>query len=231
MATSGSRDFNLDVGEVIEEAYERCGLEVRTGYDARTARRSLNLMFADWANRGLNLWKVSTASLTLTAGTASYDLPAERVDVIEGLLRTDAGDTSKQTDLTMRRVSISHYAQQTNKLSTGRPIQYWVERKTDNITVHVWPVPDALRTYTFYYYYMERIQDTGKPASNTIDVPDRYLPALVSGLTYYIAQKNPAAIQLRPVLKADYDEQWNLAADASREKASLFITPGGYRTL
>ena len=231
MATSGTYAFTLDITEIIEESYSRVGEELRTGYDYRDARRSLDLLLLEWANRGLSLWAVQTDSETLVAGAASYTLSAEKLDIVEGLLRTDAGDTSKQTDLYMKRVSISNYARQTNKLTTGRPIQYWVERAPEAITVHVWPVPDASVTYTFYYYYMIRNEDSGKPGSNTVDVPARYLPALTAGLAYYIALKKPAAAAMLPALKAVYDEQWDLAADASREKASLFIKPGGYARL
>ncbi len=227
MATSGTNAFTLDIADIMEESYERVGKELLSGYDYKTARRSLDLLLLEWQNKGLNLWTVKSASQVLTAGTEQYTLSGEKLDIIEGLLRTDDGDVSKQTDLHMKRVSISNYARQTNKLQTGRPIQYWVSRAPEAITIYVWPVPDALKTYTFRYYYMERIEDTGKPATNTIDVPDRYLPALTAGLAYYIGLKTPSAVSVMPMLKAVYDEQWNLAADASREKASFFLKPGG----
>jgi len=228
MTTSGTFTFVLDIADIMEEAYERIGSELRSGYDYRTARRSLDLLLLEWQNRGLNLWTVKSASQTLTAGTSAYALSAEKLDVIEGLLRTDAGDTSKQTDLSMRRISVSNYARQTNKLLAGRPSQYWLSRSPDGITVNVWPTPDSVTTYTFFYYYLERIEDTGEPGSNTIDVPARHLPCLVAGLAYYVAMKTPAATANIPNLKLIYDEQWDLAADASREKASFFVRPGGY---
>ena len=231
MATSGTTSFTLDVSDIMEEAYERAGLELRSGYDSKTARRSLDLLMLEWQNRGLNLWTVRNGSQALTAGTASYDLTADKLDIIEGLLRTDAGDTSKQSDLTMQRISVSQYAHQTNKLSQGRPLQYYVERKPTGITVHFWPVPDATTSYTFEYYYMERIEDTGSPASNNMDVPARFLPCLVSGLAYQIASKRPEAMQMAPMLKQVYEEQWALAADAAREKAALYMAPGGYNDL
>jgi|TARA_R100000482_G_scaffold88156_1_gene35709 hypothetical protein len=231
MATSGTTSFTLDVSDIMEEAYERAGLELRSGYDYKTARRSLDLLMLEWQNRGLNLWTVRNGSQALTAGTASYDLTADKLDIIEGLLRTDAGDTSKQSDLTMQRISVSQYAHQTNKLSQGRPLQYYVERKPTGITVHFWPVPDATTSYTFEYYYMERIEDTGSPASNNMDVPARFLPCLVSGLAYQIASKRPEAMQMAPMLKQVYEEQWALAADAAREKAALYMAPGGYNDL
>lgn len=231
MATSGTTGFTLDLSDIIEEAYERAGLELRSGYDYKTARRSLDLLMLEWQNRGLNLWTVRDTTVALVAGTGAYDLSADKLDIIEGLLRTDAGDSSKQADLTMQRISVSQYAHQTNKLTQGRPLQYYVERKPTGITVHFWPVPDATTSYTFAYYYMERIEDSGRPASNNMDVPARFLPCMVAGLAYQIASKRPESLQLAPSLKQIYEEQWNLAADAAREKASLYVSPGGYNNL
>ena len=229
MATSGTFTFNLAIDDVMEEAYERIGSQLRTGYDERTARRSLDLLLLEWQNRGLNLWTVKNASETLTSGTSDYALDAKVLDIIEGLLRTDAGNASKQTDLTMTRVSVSHYAHQTNKLQKGRPINFWLQRSpTGVITVTVWPVPDGVTPYVFNYYYLERIEDTGEPATNNLAVPSRHLPPLVAGLAYQIALKTPKAFPLLPQLKNEYESQWKLAADAVREKASLFISPGGY---
>jgi hypothetical protein len=231
MATSGTTSFTLDLSDIMEEAYERAGLELRDGYDYRTARRSIDLLMLEWQNRGLNLWTVQNTTLALVAGTSSYDLDADKLDIIEGLLRTDAGDPARQSDLTMQRISVSQYAHQTNKLTQGRPLQYYVQRKPTGITIHVWPTPDATQTYTFAYYYMDRIEDTGSPASNNMDVPARFLPCLVAGLAYQIASKKPEAMQLAPALKQVYEEQWALAADAAREKASLYMSPGGYNNL
>ncbi len=225
MATSGTFDFTLDISDIIEEAYELAGSELRTGYDLRTARRSLNLLLLDWQNRGLNLWTIKNASQTLTAGTATYTLSSEIVDIIEALLRTNAGNQSSQTDLRMTRVSVSRYAAQTNKLTRGRPINYWIDRSPTAITVTLWPVPDAAATYSFNYYYMERLENADLPASDTIDVPDRHLPALTAGLAYKLALKMPAAAQRVPMLKAEYEELWTLASDSVREKASLYVAP------
>lgn len=225
MPTSGTYNFTLDLADIMEEAFERCGDELRTGYDYLTARRSLNLLLLEWQNKGLTLWKVKNASQALTVGQISYPLSAEKQDIIEGLLRTDEGDAASQTDLSIRRVSISNYARQTNKLTRGRPTQYWVERGVNQITIHMWPVPDDRRPYVFNYYYVERIQDAGKPASLTVDVDDRYLPALTAGLAYYVSMKK--APDKTAGLKMIYDEQWDLAADTSREKASFFLKPGG----
>jgi len=231
MATSGTFGFNLDLGEVMEEAYERCGLELRSGFDYRTARRSLDLLMLDWQNRGLNLWTVKGTSLTLTAGVGSYTLDPERIDIVEAFMRTNAGDISKQSDLTMQRISISTYSQQTNKLLQGRPIQYWIERAPTGITVKVWPVPDASQTWTLGYYYMEKIEDSGSPASLNMDVPARYLPCLTAGLAYMLAIKKPEAASRIPFLKENYEEQWTMASDSAREKASMYVVPGGYQYL
>jgi hypothetical protein len=231
MTTSGTYSFDLSIDEIMEDAHERIGKNLRSGYDYRTARRSLNYLLSEWQNRGLNLWKIKNASQALTAGTYAYPLSSEKLDIIEGLLRTDEGSTTGQVDLTMTRVSVSHYAHQTNKLTQGRPINYWIERSPTGITVNMWPVPDATVPYFFNYYYMEQIEDVGSPATNNIDVPTRHLPALTAGLAYQLALKTPSATQMLPQLKAEYEEQWNLAADSVREKASLFITPGGYRNI
>ena len=231
MATSGTFSFNLDLGEVMEEAYERCGLELRSGYDYKTARRSLNLLMLDWQNRGLSLWTVKGTSMALTPGTGAYPLTAEKLDIVEAFIRTNAGDSSKQADLTMQRMSISQYSQQPNKLLEGRPIQYWLERAPSGITVNVWPVPDASQTWTLGYYYMERIEDAGSPASLSMDIPPRFLTALTAGLAYMIAMKRPQAESKIPFLKEVYEEQWTMASDSAREKASWDIVPGGYQYL
>ena len=231
MATSTTFNFTLDIGDIIEEAYERAGLELRSGYDYKTARRSLDLLMLEWQNRGLNLWTVKNASQTLTAGTSSYDLTAEKIEIIEASLRTDVGESNNQSDLTMERIYVVQYSHLTNKLTEGRPLQYYVGRSPDNITINLWPVPDSQETYTFVYYYLERIEDSGKPATNNMDVPDRYLPCLVSGLAYNIALKRPESASLAPALKQIYEEQWEMVSDAFREKAALYVTPGGYNIL
>lgn len=231
MATSGTYSFTLDLAEVFEEAYERAGLEMRSGYDYKTARRSLDLMLLEWQNRGINLWTVKTAELDLVQGVRTYTLEGDKLDIVEALLRTDSGDSLNQSDLSMTRISVSQYARQTDKLTEGRPIQYYVERSPSGITLNLWPVPDGMGPYKIAYYYMSRIEDAGKPGSNTVDVPDRFLPCLVSGLAYHIASKRPEAMPLVPQLKQIYEENWTMAADSFREKAGLFISPGGYKVL
>jgi len=298
--TSGAVAFNLDLSELVEEAFERAGSELRTGYDLRTARRSLNLMFADWANRGLNMWTYEQGSITLVPGTATYDLPNDTVDLLEHVIRTGAGSASTQADLTITRISVSTYATIPNKLQQARPIQLWFQRldgsttaaittlsstitatdttitvasatnlpsagfiligtetiyfgyATGNILyncvraqngttaaahtagdsvymqnlpcVTVWPTPDDSQTYTLVYWRMRRIDDAGNGV-NTMDVPFRFLNCLVAGLAYYLALKVPNAMARLEVLKAQYDEAWELAATEDRETAALRFVP------
>ena len=228
MATSGTYSFNLDLSDILEEAYERAGLELRSGYDYRTARRSLDLMFLEWQNKGLNLWTVQEDTQTLTAGTGRYALSSDQLDIVEASLRTDDGDADKQSDMTMTRISISQYSHLTNKLTQGRPVQYWIEKDPGAIALNVWPVPDDAVTYKINYYYIQRVEDTGSPASNNVDIPARFMPCMAAGLAYYISVKRPEASERAPLLKQIYDEQWDLAADADRDKSSFYMTPGGY---
>tara|TARA_R100000388_G_scaffold94865_1_gene83849 strand:- start:4074 stop:4742 length:669 start_codon:yes stop_codon:yes gene_type:complete len=215
MATSGSTDFDLDVAEIIEEAYERCGLEVRTGYDIRTARRSMNLMFADWANRGLNLWTVKQATLSLTAGTATYTLEASYTDLLEVSLRRSG------TDFELSRMSRGEYLGLPNKTTQGRPSQYFYNRQTiPQITL--WATPDS-SSDTLIYYYVKRIEDVDT-FTNTTDAPFRFLPCIVAGLAYYLSMKKaPDRIQL---LKSVYEEEFQRAADEDEDRVPLKIQPG-----
>lgn len=222
MTTSGTAVFNMDIAEIIEEAGERCGYEIRTGYDFRTARRSLNLLFADFANRGLNMWTFEQASLALVAGTEEYDLPADTVDLLESVVRTGSGTT--QVDITINRISISDYAAIPNKTLTGRPIQMWIKRETANPKLVVWPVPDAVTTYTLVYWRLRRIEDAGNGV-NTADVPFRFLNAMVAGLAYYLALKLPNAMERLPVLQQQYQDFMQAAMDEDREKADVSFLP------
>lgn len=223
MTTSGTASFNLDLTEIVEEAFERCGAELRTGYDLRTARRSLNLMFADWANRGVNMWTFEQGTQTLTPGTATYNLPTDTVDLLEHVIRTGAGNVSTQADLTITRISVSTYATIPNKLQQGRPIQIWIERlNTPRFTV--WPVPDDSQTYQLVYWRLRRIQDAGN-GTNTMDMPFRFLPCMVAGLAYYLSMKVPGAMDRMQSLKAQYDEAWEIAATEDREKAAVRFVP------
>jgi hypothetical protein len=223
MTTSGVANFTLDLTEIVEEAFERVGSEMRTGYDLKTARRSLNLMFADWANRGINMWTFEQGSINLVPGQATYNLPADTVDLLEHVIRTGAGSSSTQADLTITRISVSTYATIPNKLAQGRPIQVWIERlNTPRFTV--WPTPDNSQPYTFVYWRLRRIQDAGNGV-NTMDMPFRFIPCMVAGLAYYLALKVPGGIERLAVLKQQYDEAWQTAADEDREKAAIRLVP------
>jgi hypothetical protein len=224
MATSGTTAFNLDLVELLEEAFERTGSEMRTGYDLKTARRSLNILFADWANRGINMWTIEQGSVALVPGTATYNLPSDTVDLMEHVIRTGAGNAATQADLTITRISVSTYATLPNKLTQARPIQVWIDRISPTPTINLWPVPDSSQTYTFVYWRLRRIQDAGNGV-NTMDVPFRFIPCMVAGLAYYLALKVPNALDRLPILKQQYDEAWDFASSEDREKAAVRFVP------
>jgi hypothetical protein len=214
MATSGSRDFDLDVAEIIEEAYERCGLELRTGYDARSARRSMNLMFADWANRGLNLWTVKQGTQALTQGTATYAFTADYTDLLDVIIRRSG------TDFELSRMSRSEYLNTPNKTTQGRPSQFYYNRQVSP-EVTLWPTPEN-STDTLVYYYVQRIEDVDALV-NTTDAPFRFLPCMVAGLAYYTAlKKAPERVQL---LKNLYEEEFQRAADEDEDRVALKLQP------
>lgn len=300
--TSGSVGFNLDLTELVEEAFERAGSEMRTGYDLRTARRSLNLLFADWANRGVNMWTFEQGTITLTQGLNTYAIPTDTVDLLDHVIRTQANVAATQADLTITRVSVSTYATLPNKLTQARPIQVWYQRLDGQIMpttavlatsisatadtivlsnvvglpaigyvnldsetifynyidgntlsncfrgqngttaaahtasasakiyinntprVTMWPTPDGSQTYQFVYWRMRRVQDAGNGV-NVMDVPFRFIPCMVAGLSYYIALKVPGGMDRLMVLKQQYDEAWMTAADEDQERASLRLVP------
>jgi hypothetical protein len=298
--TSGAVSFNLDLTELVEEAFERAGGELRTGYDLRTARRSLNIMFADWANRGINLWTIETGTIDLVQGQNTYPLPNDTIDLLEHVIRTGGNSTATQADLTITRISVSTYATIPNKIQQARPIQIWIQRfngqtsptgitlngaitSTDttitlsstvglpaagfikidseiinygyidgnvlyncfraqqNTTaashtsatavywqqvpaVTVWPTPDNAQQYTLVYWRLRRTQDAGGGV-NIMDVPFRFLPCMAAGLSYYIASKIPTGMERLPMLKAQYDEAWEMAAYEDHEKAALRLVP------
>lgn len=227
MTVSGTTAFNLDFAEIAEEAFERCGKEMRTGYDLRTARRSMNLMTIEFQNRGINMWTIEEGTVNLEEGVATYDLPADTIDVLEHVIRTGSGST--QTDINISRISVSTYATIPNKTSQGRPIQVWVQRLRDNPKITVWPVPDQGTSgapyYVFKYWRMRRIDDAGSGA-NTPDVVFRFLPALVAGLAFHLSMKLPDVDPNRvAMLKAEYEQQFDLAAQEDREKAPVRFVP------
>lgn len=231
--TTGTTSFTPPLVDLFEEAFERAGVEMRSGYDFRTARRSLNLLTMEWASRGLNLWTIEQGVIPLLAGTATYNLPVDTVDLIDHVIRQNTGNTSTQVDITISRISVSTYSSIPNKLSRGRPIQLYINRQTGAATpsgilyptVTVWPVP-ATGEYTLVYWRMRRMQDAGT-GSNIADIPFRFIPCLVAGLAYQLAMKRPEAEGRLAMLKAEYEYQWTLAAEEDRERAPLRIVPRG----
>jgi hypothetical protein len=223
MTTSGTTAFDMDFTEIAEEAWERAGREMRSGYDLRTARRSMNLMTIEWQNRGINMWTIDSGTINLVEGTTQYTLPADTIDLLEHQIRTNSGNTSTQSDLTISRISVSTYASIPNKLTQGRPIQLYVERLRDAPKVNVWPVPDN-NNYVLYYWRMRRIQDAGSGVQ-TADMNFRFFPCLVAGLAYHIAMKVPELAERIPMLKAVYDEQFEMAAGEDREKTAARFVP------
>jgi|TARA_R110000803_G_scaffold67511_1_gene129243 hypothetical protein len=219
MATSGTKTFQLTIADTIEEAYELAGLELRTGYDAETARRSLNIMFADWANRGVNLWTIEQVTTNLTAGTSSYTLNSFDIDIVSAVIRQINGSTT--TDIQLTRIGRSEYLNIPDKASTGRPTQYFLDRQTTPV-VKVWPTPDSAATYRLVANTIQRIDDVTASAQEP-EIPSRFMPCMASGLAYYIAlKKNPERV---PLLKQQYEQDFQLAADEDRGRASLHLVP------
>lgn len=223
MATSGTTDFNMDFTEVAEEAWERAGREMRSGYDLRTARRSMNIMMIEWQNRGINLFTVDSGTVSLVQGTAQYTLPADTIDLLEQVIRTGSG--TNQQDLTINRIDVSTYATIPNKNTQGRPIQVWIERLVTQPRINVWPVPNS-NDYTFAYWRMRRIEDAGEGAQ-TPDMSFRFYPALVAGLAYHIAMKVPELTPRLPILEAEYERQFQRAAEEDRVKTPFRAVPSG----
>jgi|TARA_B100000927_G_scaffold278812_1_gene261839 hypothetical protein len=224
MTTSGTTAFDMDFTEIAEEAWERAGREMRSGYDLRTARRSMNLMTIEWQNRGINLWTIEEGTVTLTKGSSQYTLPADTIDLIEQVIRTNSGNTSTQSDLTLNRIGVSTFASIPNKLTEGRPIQMWIDRQRDAPVLNLWPVPDKNDTYIIAYWRIRRIQDAGSGVQ-TADMNYRFLPCLVAGLAYNIALKVPELMDRVPMLKTVYEEAFALAAAEDREKTSDYYVP------
>jgi len=241
MTTSGTTSFNLNLNELFEEAFERCGVEMRTGYDFRTARRSLNLLTIEWANKGINLWTLEQGSIPMVQGQITYPLPVDTIDLFDHVIRTQTGQA--QTDININRISADTYLTIPNKNAQGRPIQVWINRQSgatypaggqpagtnpstgvDHPSINVWPAPDQNNFYTFVYFRLRRLQDGGS-GTTTQDIPFRMLPPLVAGLAYHLSLKLPGALERSIGLKAMYDELWQQAADEDREKAPLRLAP------
>jgi hypothetical protein len=303
MTTTGSTAFNLDMNDLIEESFERCGLELRTGYDFKTARRSLNILTIEWSNRGINLWTVEQGQIVMNTQQAIYALPLDTIDILDASTRTNNGSQSNQTDINLSRISEPTYMTIPNKNANGRPIQMWVNRQSgetattpqttlnggisstdttitlanaatlptqgfvnigsetiayQNIvgnqivnawrgqngttaaahltgvsvfnnnlpSINVWPTPNPPgNQYTLVYYRMRRIQDGGSGV-RTQDIPFRFIPCMVAGLAYYLSNKLPGVDPGRiPMLKAEYEQQFQLASEEDREKASIRFVP------
>ena len=303
MTTTGSTAFNLDMNDLIEEAFERCGLEVRSGYDFRTARRSLNLLTIEWANRGINLWTVEQGQIVMNTQQALYALPVDTIDILDASTRTNNGSQSNQIDINLSRISEPVYMAIPNKNTTGRPVQMWINRQSGGVAnvpqttlvggidaddttitvanaanlptqgfvnigsetiayqnivgnqivnawrgqngttaashltgadvfnnqlpcINVWPTPNPPgNQYTLVYYRMRRIQDAGS-GIRTQDIPFRFIPCMVAGLAYHLSVKIPGVDPNRmPILKAEYEQQFQLASEEDREKAAIRFVP------
>ena len=237
--TTSTTAFNPTLNDIFEEAFERCGLEMRTGYDFRTARRSLNLLLTEWANRGINLWTIEQGTIPLIQGTITYDLPIDTVDLLEHVIRTYPGSEANQIDININRISVSTYATIPNKLTQGRPIQVWINRQSGQTTdtpgatpkypqINVWPAPDQGTVESPYYYFvywrLRRMFDAGNGV-NVEDIPFRFQEPLIAGLSYRLAMKVPGGLERLQFLKQQYDEAWEMAAGEDREKAPDRLVP------
>jgi hypothetical protein len=212
-----------DLPEIFEEAFERAGLSLQTGYDLKTARRSFNLLTLEWQNRGLNLWTINAGTQALTAGTATYTLPTGTIDIIEHQIRTGTG--TNQVDTDVQRVSVSTYAKTSNKNAQGKPSQIFVQRLATSTTFTLWPVPDSAATYTLAYFYLLGIDGVTSGISGTAAVPPRFVPCLVTGLAYYIAMKKPEVANRVAPLKQEYEFQFELAANEDTDSSALKFVP------
>jgi hypothetical protein len=219
MATSGTTSFNITIDEAVEEAYERCGVRTNSGHDIKSARRSLNLLFSEWGNRGINLWKVKSETLTLVNGTATYNTPSDCNDVLEAVVTTTGG-----TQQTLTKISRSEYIAIPNKTDTGTPSQYYVNRQITP-TISLYLAPDTSAVTNIFYYYLARIQDAGA-YSNTTDMPFRFYPCMVSGLAFYLSQK--IALDRVQMLKMLYEDELKRALDEDGQRTSVYITPSVY---
>jgi len=224
MATSGTTTFNLDISEIIDEAYERCGSSTTSGYSLKSARRSLNLLMSEWGNRGVHLWKVELKVQELTAGTSEYATPSDCNDVLEAYISTSSGTTSNTNDVSLDKIDRSAYADLPNKGQTGQPSQYYIDRQITPL-LYLYLTPDKV-TYTHVkYYYMQRIQDAGAYTNNP-DVPFRFLPCMCSGLAYYLSMKvNP---KMTESLRLYYEDDLLRALQEDGQRTSTYITPQTY---
>tara|TARA_R100000988_G_scaffold71335_2_gene36863 strand:+ start:2495 stop:3184 length:690 start_codon:yes stop_codon:yes gene_type:complete len=224
MATSGTTSFDLNIDEIVEEAYERCGVRTNSGYDLKSARRSLNILFSEWGNRGVHLWKVELKEQLLTAGTSTYDSPSNANDILEAYVSTTTGTTSSTNDVSLTKISRSEYAALPNKGATGQPSQYYIDRQTTP-KITLYQTPDATTYKYVKYYYLERIEDAGN-YTNQADVVFRFIPCMVAGLAYYLSLKR--APQLVQQNKLIYEDELNRALAEDGQRASTYISPQTY---
>lgn len=246
MTISSTRSFNPDFAEIYEDAFEQAGLELRTGNDVITARRSMNLLLLEWANKGINLWTIDSqtiAAASVTAGDYEYEIDIDTVAVLDVAIRTNAGVVNSQVDRQLTEISAATYAQISNKLMRGAPTQFWINRtgiRNVSGSTHqydklvLWPVPDQSSYYTIVYYRMKRMADAGTGATATPEAPARFLPALVTGLALKIAKKKPMVPQTKVAeLRADYELLLSEAQGEDRERQDLSIVPdmSGYSPL
>jgi len=224
MATSGTTAFDLDIDDIIEEAYERCAVRTNSGKDLKSARRSLNIMFSEWSNRGVHLWKVTLNTQALTSGTETYTTPTDTSDVLEAYISSSSGTTSSTSDVALTKISRSDYAAKSNKGATGQPSEYYVDRQTTP-TITLYQTPDA-STYTHLKFYtVKRIEDAGA-YTNQSDVAFRFIPAMVAGLAYYLSMKvNPQMTQQNKVI---YEDELKRALDEDNQRTSVYIAPQNY---
>tara|TARA_R100001163_G_C5051792_1_gene188561 strand:- start:258 stop:971 length:714 start_codon:yes stop_codon:yes gene_type:complete len=232
MATSGTHTFNLDVAEIIQEAYERVGFDAKSGYDLVTARRSLNLLLTKWVNEGVNLFTLDLTTLTLTKDSATVDLGANQyLDILDASTRDT--NSSPVTDTECERISLAEYLNYPNKTTSGKPVQFAVERNSQydstgvaNHKIYLFPVPDKTY-YKLHCWTIRYPQDITDTYTENPDIPRRYLPALISGLAFELANKNPDKVDAtrRAELKGIYNEEWEFAKEEDRERASFYIQP------
>ena len=223
MATSNSKDFELDVADYVEEAFERCGLELRTGYDLKSARRSLNLMLAEWANRGLNQWTIAEKTVAMVKDTKTYNIDSTNatapIDVLDVFIRETLG--TETTDIPMSRLSRSEYSNISTKSTIGKPNQFFINKQITP-TISVWPTPDKSSTYTVHMNVLTRMDDVDA-GTDTLQLPFRFFPCLAAGLAYYISIKR--APERTNMLKAMYEDEFQRALSQDEDRTSFRIQP------
>ena len=226
MASSGTTEFDLNIDEVIDEAYERCGLSTQSGYDLKRARRNLNLLFSEWGNRGIHLWKVALNEIALVNGQPNYSTPSSVSDVLEAFVSSTnaAGNNVNTQDVSLTKIDRSAYAALPNKYATGQPSQYYVDRQITPI-IYLYQAPNLSTYTTLKYYSINRIEDAGA-YGNTPDTPFRFLPCMVSGLAYYISFMKAA--EKTQMLKLAYEDEMKRALDEDGSRTSLYIAPQTY---